>query len=71
LCLFAVFSKTLFTPAGIDVYLRKSPTSPRPNSDNETVRRDLVAQIVEAVKGVEDGRVGKMAAEGFEVPGVV
>ncbi|WVQ80760.1 hypothetical protein IAT38_002865 [Cryptococcus sp. DSM 104549] len=65
------FSKTLFTPAGIDIYLRSSPSAPNPESKNSAVRKKLLDQIVAAVKDVGEGGVGTMAQKGFEVPGVV
>ncbi|WRT66405.1 uncharacterized protein IL334_003361 [Kwoniella shivajii] len=65
------FSKTLFTPAGIDIYLRASPNTANPNSQDTAIRANLLQEIVKAVKGVQEGGVGEMAQEGFEVPGIV
>ncbi|WWD17267.1 hypothetical protein CI109_101705 [Kwoniella shandongensis] len=65
------FSKTLFTPAGIDIYLRSSPSSANPASHDSSVRKALLEQIVGAVKVVEDEGVAKLAQGGFEVPGIV
>ena len=63
----------MFTPAGIDVYLRKAPASPASSSvGDDTGRRSaLLGKIVAAVRGNGDGGVAKMAASGFEVPGIV
>ncbi|KAK4688154.1 hypothetical protein P7C73_g1958, partial [Tremellales sp. Uapishka_1] len=65
------FSKTLFTPAGIDIYLRSSPTDPKPTSTDHEIRANLVERIRAELIKVEEGGVGKLAAGGFEVPGVV
>ncbi|KAG9096002.1 hypothetical protein FRC07_011002, partial [Ceratobasidium sp. 392] len=51
------FSKTLFTPAGLDLYVR----------DPGAVSKELVEEILKATKGVE-GEVGKLAEGFFEVP---
>nr|XP_018262945.1 uncharacterized protein I303_04434 [Kwoniella dejecticola CBS 10117]OBR85103.1 hypothetical protein I303_04434 [Kwoniella dejecticola CBS 10117] len=65
------FSKTLFTPAGIDIYLRSSPNTSLPASKDTAIRADLLRRIVTAVKAQEGGGVGKLAEGGFEVPGIV
>jgi hypothetical protein len=67
----SVFSKTLFTPAGVDVYIRASTQDAKPQAMDTKVRADLLAKIVQAVKGNEDQGVAKLADGGFEVPGVV
>ncbi|KAK6910043.1 hypothetical protein I203_104072 [Kwoniella mangroviensis CBS 8507] len=68
------FSKTLFTPAGIDIYLR-SPSSassePNPSSQDTTIRSDLVKKIVSAMSEISQGGVSELARSGFEVPGIV
>jgi hypothetical protein len=51
------FSKTLFTPAGMDLYVR-DPTS---------VSHELVDQILRAAREM-DGELGKLAENFFEVP---
>jgi hypothetical protein len=51
------FSKTLFTPAGLDIYVR-DPTS---------VSKEVVEEIRKAVKKV-GGEVGNLAEDFFEVP---
>ncbi|CAE6419953.1 unnamed protein product [Rhizoctonia solani] len=51
------FSKTLFTPAGLDVYVR-DPTS---------VGKDVIDGILEATKKI-GGEVGRLAEGFFEVP---
>ncbi|WVQ99434.1 hypothetical protein IAU59_006569 [Kwoniella sp. CBS 9459] len=65
------FSKTLFTPAGIDIYLRTAPSNPRPTATDPAVRKQLLDSIVAAVRVVEDEGVRSLAKGGFEVPGVV
>jgi hypothetical protein len=62
-----VFSKTLFTPAGIDVYIRSTEGS---NPDSAT-RQTLVDRIVQVVKENEDGGVKSLAQGGFDIPGVI
>lgn len=66
-----VFSKTLFTPAGVDVYIRASTKDAKPEAKDTKARADLLAKIVQAVKANEDQTVVKLAGGGFEVPGVV
>ncbi|QRV82493.1 hypothetical protein RhiJN_10508 [Ceratobasidium sp. AG-Ba] len=51
------FSKTLFTPAGLDVYVR----------DPTAVSKELVEEIINAATAV-GGEVGKLAEGFFEVP---
>ncbi|KAG8697800.1 hypothetical protein FRC09_007637 [Ceratobasidium sp. 395] len=51
------FSKTLFTPAGLDLYVR----------DPGSVSKELVDEILKAAKGL-GGEVGKLAEGFFEVP---
>ncbi|KAH7322326.1 hypothetical protein B0J17DRAFT_683653 [Rhizoctonia solani] len=51
------FSKTLFTPAGLDVYVR----------DPISMNKEVVDGILEATKKV-GGEVGKLAEGFFEVP---
>ncbi|WWC70023.1 uncharacterized protein I206_103967 [Kwoniella pini CBS 10737] len=65
------FSKTLFTPAGIDIYLRSSPDTSLPASKDPAIRSELLKQIVSAVKTIQEGGVSKLAEGGFEIPGVV
>ena len=59
----------MFTPAGIDIYLRSIPRSA--DSDvviNDAVRSALRDRIAEVIKSNTDPEVKKLAAEGFEVP---
>ncbi|CUA74098.1 hypothetical protein RSOLAG22IIIB_10986 [Rhizoctonia solani] len=51
------FSKTLFTPAGLDVYVR----------DPSSVGEEIVKDILEATKNV-GGEIGKLAEGFFEIP---
>jgi len=51
------FSETLFTPAGLDLYVR----------DPGAVGKELVKEILEAVRRM-GGEVGKLAEGFFEVP---
>ncbi len=51
------FAKTLFTPAGIDVYSRRK----------EGVGKGVVERIREELGGCEDEAVRKLAGEVFEV----
>ena len=51
------FSKTLFTPAGIDVYSRKK----------EGLSEAVMAAVKEAIAGIEHEPVKKLAEEIFEV----
>lgn len=52
-----MFAKTLFTPAGIDVYSQRS----------QGVEKATLEGIKKALSEVEDGGVKKMAGEIFEV----
>lgn len=51
------FAKTLFTPAGIDVYSRKKEGLPAP----------VLTALKEALAGIEHEPVQKLAEEMFEV----
>ncbi|CAE6468704.1 unnamed protein product [Rhizoctonia solani] len=51
------FSKTLFTPAGLDVYVR----------DPININKEMMDEILETTKKV-GGEVGKLAEGFFEVP---
>lgn len=51
------FAKTLFTPAGIDVYCRKK----------EGLGHDMIQQIMNAVAAIEDGKVKGLARKMFEI----
>ena len=51
------FAKTLFTPAGIDVYSRKK----------EGLSEAVLAAVKEALAGIEHEPVQKLAEEIFEV----
>lgn len=51
------FAKTLFTPAGIDVYSRKKEGLPMP----------VLTALKEALAGIEHEPVQKLAEEMFEV----
>jgi hypothetical protein len=59
----------MFTPAGLDIYIRNSPTAPKPAAADLTVRADLVRRIAAALGQVEG--VSDLARGGFEVPGIV
>ncbi|WWC94231.1 hypothetical protein V866_001071 [Kwoniella sp. B9012] len=65
------FSKTLFTPAGIDIYLRSSSSYPPQNSQDTAIRSDLLKKIVSAVSEMSEGGVSELARSGFEIPGIV
>lgn len=52
------FAKTLFTPAGIDVYSR----------GKEGVSREVLEGIWEALRGLGVGEIGKLVDGVFEVP---
>lgn len=64
-----VFSKTLFTPSGLDIYIRNSPSAPKAAAEDLAVRADLVRRIATALGQVEG--VSELAKGGFEVPGIV
>ena len=51
------FAKTLFTPAGVDVYSRKK----------EGLTESVLKSIKEALAGIENESVKKLAVEIFEV----
>lgn len=51
------FAKTLFTPAGVDVYSRKK----------EGVGEEVVEGIKEALRGSEDGGLRELVGGLFEV----
>ncbi|ORY33978.1 hypothetical protein BCR39DRAFT_518005 [Naematelia encephala] len=63
------FSKTLFTPAGIDIYIRASPSATVPASTEARIA--LRDKLVSLLKNNEDQGVVKLADGGFEVPGTV
>ncbi|WVQ67618.1 uncharacterized protein L199_005821 [Kwoniella botswanensis] len=65
------FSKTLFTPAGIDIYLRSSSSYPSQDSQDTAIRSDLLKKIVSAVSEISEGGVSELARSGFEIPGIV
>ncbi|WWC89299.1 uncharacterized protein L201_004220 [Kwoniella dendrophila CBS 6074] len=65
------FSRTLFTPAGIDIYLRTSPNTSLAASKDKSIRAELLKNIVTAVNSIEEGGISKLAEGGFEVPGIV
>ncbi|CAD6564732.1 MAG: hypothetical protein TREMPRED_000259 [Tremellales sp. Tagirdzhanova-0007] len=67
------FSKTLFTPAGIDIYLRTSPSaSPaQMSTDTMAVRNHLLESIVAALKTNGHETVRRMVQDGLTVPGMV
>ncbi|KAL1411531.1 hypothetical protein Q8F55_002492 [Vanrija albida] len=57
------FSKTLFTPAGLDLYLRAKTDTPV----SAEVRKAVIERVVPHVR--EAGAdVGRLGAQGFEVP---
>ncbi|ORX36624.1 hypothetical protein BD324DRAFT_626599 [Kockovaella imperatae] len=62
------FSKTLFTPAGIDIYIRrKSDTDATdvPPEKNTQLRN----MIVQAIQANNHEAITKLAKDGFDVPG--
>jgi hypothetical protein len=63
------FSKTLFTPSGIDIYIRSSPSAT--SSPTTEQRQELLEKVIVAVQGCKVGVVGELAKKGFQVPGVV
>lgn len=65
-----VFSKTLFTPAGIDIYIRTAPSSSGTQA-TEAQRQELLEKVIKAVKGVKADGLGDLAQKGFQVPGLV
>ena len=52
------FKSTLFTPAGLDVIVR----------DPAKVTPELRSSILEAVRGVDDPEIAKLAPQLFDVP---
>lgn len=63
------FSKTLFTPSGIDIYIRASPSGgTQPTTEQ---RQELLDKVIIAVQGCKVGEIGDLAKKGFQVPGVV
>jgi hypothetical protein len=63
-----VFSKTLFTPAGIDIYLR---TTPGKAGTGQGSRRAVLETIITKLGEIPNENVRSIARDGFEVPGVV
>lgn len=57
------FSKTLFTPAGVDIYLRT------PSEVDSPAKQALLDRIVKAVQASEG--ISALTKDGFHVPGVV
>lgn len=60
--LMPAFSKTLFTPAGLDLYVRALDDAPV----NEAARKDIIEHVVAAV--LEVAEVRELAKGGFAVP---
>ena len=52
------FSKTIFTPAGIDVYCR----------DSEGLKSETMVKISEALKKINVGSIQKLGNELFPIP---
>lgn len=71
-----VFSKTLFTPAGIDIYIRSAPnqlaqqTGEGSRGWSEEQRQEVLERVINALQA-QKGVVGELAKKGFQVPGVV
>ncbi|OWZ60151.1 hypothetical protein C356_00285 [Cryptococcus neoformans c45] len=63
------FSKTLFTPAGIDIYVRTMPFSFK--SQNLTAREVLLQRLVNEIQNIDADSIRNLAAQGFRVPGSV
>ncbi|OXM82162.1 hypothetical protein C364_00274 [Cryptococcus neoformans Bt63] len=63
------FSKTLFTPAGIDIYVRTIPFSSK--SQNLTARDVLLQRLVNEIQNIDADSIRNLAAQGFRVPGSV
>ncbi|OWT41912.1 hypothetical protein C362_00278 [Cryptococcus neoformans Bt1] len=63
------FSKTLFTPAGIDIYVRTIPFSSK--SQNLTAREVLLQRLVNEIQNIDADSIRNLAAQGFRVPGSV
>jgi len=68
--MYTVFSKTLFTPAGIDIYIRSSPTQTGNGASTEQ-RQELLEKVITAVQASKAEGLGELAKKGFQVPGVV
>jgi hypothetical protein len=64
-----VFSKTLFTPAGIDIYIRSVPG--KTTSPTTEERQVLLDKVIGAVQGSSERVIAELAKGGFQVPGVV
>lgn len=71
-----VFSKTLFTPAGIDIYVRSTPSTQAQQTGegsmggSEEQRQEVLERVISALQA-QKGDVGELAKKGFQVPGVV
>ncbi|OXC67480.1 hypothetical protein AYX13_03989 [Cryptococcus neoformans] len=63
------FSKTLFTPAGIDIYVRTIPFSSK--SQNLTAREVLLQRLVNEIQNIDADSIRNLAAQGFRVSGSV
>lgn len=63
------FSRTLFTPAGIDIYVRTIPSSSK--SQNLTAPEDLLQQLVNEIQNIDVNSIRTLATQGFRVPGSV
>ena len=68
--MYTVFSKTLFTPAGIDIYIRSSPTQASNGATTEQ-RQEVLEKVITAVQASKAEGLGELAKKGFQVPGVV
>ncbi|WVQ72471.1 hypothetical protein IAR50_002023 [Cryptococcus sp. DSM 104548] len=64
------FSKTVFSAAGIDVYVRKA-TSTSSGVSDEAACQALLDRIVHAVKSAGDDRIATLAQGGFPVQGAM
>ncbi|ODN94245.1 hypothetical protein L198_05101 [Cryptococcus wingfieldii CBS 7118] len=65
------FSKTLFSAAGIDVYVRKAASSTTSEVADEAACRALLDRVVHAVQSAGDERVTTLAQGGFPVQGAM
>ncbi|KIR74296.1 hypothetical protein I310_01898 [Cryptococcus deuterogattii CA1014] len=63
------FSKTLFTPAGIDIYVRTIPFSSKPQ--NFTAREVLLQRLINEAQDNDVNSIRNLAKQGFRVPGNV
>lgn len=63
------FSKTLFTPAGIDIYVRTIPFSSKPQ--NFTAREVLLQRLINEAQNNDVNSIRNLAKQGFRVPGNV